>query len=469
MIIFVCLPLENTCSIQEGGNLFARVSPALSTIYLTCRKCEANIGWVVGSEWMNGKQYILGTTAWLELSTPSPLQGLVQGCFSGRLDTVRVESLLTKTILVTWRLVKKPQGAPFKECPRLFHKNNWRQGGTMSDSLKQLAFWTALLSGLLGEGATPAGHRLPPQACGLSSGWKAWGPNLTGGPWTCTLQVEGLSVLTLTVLGSRVFWWLTEETAALWSVSQHKNQLRAGKSWEHSAGVYKQQSKEWRKTQTLGWDDLLGVQEEPREDHWCWGRRGGGEHWVTVGLWILRGVSLGRSGLHPPPHNVGSVRFHPEPVTPVYSPPKASAAPGTHPHLSLCNPVPACLLAFLSSDSCPSSLHPSHTGLLFILFFPCSWNIPGFLPPLGAFVLQLSPSGMQFHPDRHKISSFSYNIRASGQGPSAQRPSLTSGCRVTHAAPQHATLLSVLLSALSAVVSLAYSLRVYFTSPPTWT
>lgn len=107
----------------------------------------------------------------------------------------------------------------------------------MSDSLKQLAFWTAFLSGLLGEGATPAIHRLPPQACGLSSGWKAWGPDLTGGPWTCTLQVEGLSVLTLTVLGFRVFWWLTGETAALWSikVTWHRSPIVTLHSWLEAA------------------------------------------------------------------------------------------------------------------------------------------------------------------------------------------------------------------------------------------
>lgn len=265
----------------------------------------------------------------------------------------------------------------------------------MSDSLKQLAFWTAFLSGLLGEGATPAIHRLPPQACGLSSGWKAWGPDLTGGPWTCTLQVEGLSVLTLTVLGFRVFWWLTGETAALWSVSQHKNQLRTGKSWGHSAGVYKQPSKEWNPEKTTGAGDAGGGAPE-----WWWGSGSSG------------GSHLAALGFTPTPHNVGSVRFHPEPVTPVYSPPKASAAPGTHPHLSLCNPVPACLLAFLSSDSRPSSLHPSHTGLLFILFFPCSWNMPGSPPHWGPLycsslhqecnftqiVTRLAPSPTTFGP-----------------------------------------------------------------------
>lgn len=40
------------------------------------------------------------------------------------------------------------------------------------------------------------------------------GRGLTGGPEMCAVQVEWVTVLTLTVRGSRVFWWLTEETAA---------------------------------------------------------------------------------------------------------------------------------------------------------------------------------------------------------------------------------------------------------------
>ena len=53
------------------------------------------------------------------------------------------------------------------------------------------------------------------------------------------------------------------------------------------------------------------------------------------------------------------------------------------------------LLAFLSSDSHPDPLDPSHTGFL---FFPLISEIWQALSPLGALVLQFPLAGIQFYP-----------------------------------------------------------------------
>ena len=104
-----------------------------------------------------------------------------------------------------------------------------------------------------------------------------------------------------------------------------KNQLPIGKGWEHSDCVYERQSKEQKKTWTLGWRKMWtlgcneGVWQAPWEDHRCrggavrkrppeWCRGSGSSEGLTWLLW----ASL-------PAHNVGSVHSDSELVSPLFT------------------------------------------------------------------------------------------------------------------------------------------------------
>ena len=129
----------------------------------------------------------------------------------------------------------------------------------------------------------------------------------------------------------------------------------------------------------------------------------GRDTWVMQGLWTLRGSHLAALGFPSCSQRRERTQWVWVCLSPVYSPPvMASNAPRTSPTSASV----ACvyLLAFLSSDSHPDSLDPSHTGFLFFPLISETWQA---FSPLGALVLQFPLAGIQFYPVQSSLSVMS--------------------------------------------------------------
>ena len=244
--------------------------------------------WLVGwlTEQTNGRQYALGTTAWLDLSTPSPLQGLIQGCFSGQKDTVTVESFLAKTAQVSWRSVKKLQGVSFKGWWRLFYKNakgKWHQVRLF----KATGFCDGLSLRGPGERGPLSGHshqaEFPPglwtelRMRGLGSGpeWRSRDMRSAGGK-AVGAYFDCPRVPSLLVVNwgncCLMIWKSTQESV-----------IRREKRGAHWQLIYKQHLKAGRKHTPLAVMTYSEFLESPRRPQVLGRQEGALERWWSSG------------------------------------------------------------------------------------------------------------------------------------------------------------------------------------------